>query len=235
MASTRKTDFRYNVIGTLIVVAALILSYLLISALSSLFSSARAGDVAYVASMPAYPMALIALFILYEAIFMFAMPGGLLSAKSGEESEKARMRRIRRIAIGVSAGLSVAVILICSNWFTIWTPDGIRDCKVFTTESFEYGEARQERVFCNDKGLGYEVTSQNGRSYSLFAGPNAFNDRFEQEFETPYAFAVHIHKILKSSGVREVVENRERLTSAYKQAYPDTWAYIVRLLPETEE
>ena len=234
MASTRKTDFRYNVLGTLVVVVAMILSYLLLSALSSAFSAARAGGVAYVANMRAYPLALIALFILYEGIFMFAMPGGILSPKGSDETERAKMRRIRTVAISVCAGLAVAVILIGSNWFTIWTGDGIRDCKIFTTESFTYEEARQERVFCDDRGLGYEVTSPSGRTYSLFDGTSAVNDGFDREYGSAYAFAVHVHGTMQTAGVRQVVQNRERLESVYRQAYPETWAYIEKLLPAVQ-
>jgi len=232
MAKKNNRGCAYGIIGTIIVILGVVAAYAIIASLSNLFSNIRLGNVPFAVNMGGYILFLIIIFVLFEVMFMMLQPDGIMSGRGETEETQKRNRLIAKIVSIVCGAAAVFVIFMAANWFTGWTDEGIKDYKLIKADEFKFEEAESARVYYGTGGLGFSVTSKDGKTYELFSGVSAFNDRFEQDFENQYNYAVYVKNKLDSLGIPVKIQDAERLRNAYEVNYPTTWVYIEQLLQD---
>ncbi len=243
---SKKRGCLFLVLGSLLAVLATGLYIVVVAFLTGVIIEARHGDESAYTLMTFVKSSYLIVLILFYAILAlwyispsqeevdrqnqkFGMMGGNTNAKA---------LSAKKLWL-ISGGIFLGVILcgaISINTYTLVSEDGVRTYFFAETSRYEWEDVSAYSIDCDgSEGLSITVTMRAGKQFEILQGINSATDTFGEKYENPTHFAAELDEWLKtptdghSVPIRRVY-NADLAEKFYRDAYPDLWPDIQRLI-----
>ncbi len=216
-----------GLLGTLAVIAGVILFSIFSSLINKLFISARFGDNAECALLPLSLIIIGIAFVLFEIIFVIWQ---IWLGSRGSEKE-AKLKRIFFITAAVCLSLTLLLPILNACTYTKLSEDKISKVLFAEYKVYELDtDLSRCTLACDETGkLTFTLTMTDGEKTELFGSVNSCGTGFIKEYENLYGYAAHLCEILSEKGGSVRVIGDEYMTT-YEENYTDIWKYLEKMI-----
>lgn len=230
------------ILGTLVVIAAVIAYGIVSLLLCRVFVSARFGNESGGSLMTFWLISVGIAFVLFEICFaLWQIKSTLVATGKAEES---KMNKAFRITLVSCIALSFILAIFSANTFTELKNDSISKVCFVTTEEYRWDKERNDvssyTLACDDDGsLSFTVTMKGNKVINILDSVNSLSDSFKEEHLNCLGYAAHLSESFKASGYSTIeakisdstVENAQKYyRDSDNEAHAITWKMIERIL-----
>ena len=230
------------ILGTLIVIGAVVVYGIVSLLLCNLFASLRFGNEVGGALMTFWLIGVGIAFVLGELVFVLGQIKLAMTASGKGEGEK--MSKIFRISLISAVALSFLLAIFSANNFTELKNDSISEVIFFTTNEYRWDKDDNDissySLVCDENGsLSFTVTVKGGKEISLLDSVNSLSEAFKKEHVNCLGYAAHLTEAFKDNGLNTIeakisdstIKNAEKLyRDSENEASKITWEMIERIL-----
>lgn len=226
----KRNSLGYILVGTLVVLAALLCVLVITGSLAPVVLRIHAGNEPAMMTMPVFVYCVFADFILLEVIFLVFQPG----TKEFSEAEEAAPGEKKKMPLRNVVGIVCCALLLCSIIIApcvcnVMTEEGVDTYVFFKTGSYRWEEIPlYELTFSQENGLELYLYFSKDNKIPMFGAVNSLNPAFTEKYGSIYGFACHLKEQAIENGWSFKVTNPEVIASYFKEsAY---WEYIEKLI-----
>lgn len=230
------------ILGTLVVIGALIIYGIISLLLCRVFVSARFGDGVGGALMTFWLSSVGIAFVLFE--IAFAVWQVKLAMVASGKADENKMRRIFRITLVSAIALSFILAIFSANTFTELKNDSISKVCFVTTEEYRWdkddNDVSSYSFECDENGsVSFTVTMKGNKVISILDAVNSLSESFKKEHTNGLGYAAHLTESFKENGLNTIeakisdstVENaKKHYRDSENEAQKITWTMIERIL-----
>ena len=223
------------ILGTLIVIGAVVVYGIVSLLLCNLLASLRFGNEVGGALMT---------FWLVGVGIAFVLSQIKLAMTASGKGEGEKMSKIFRISLISAVALSFLLAIFSANNFTELKNDSISEVIFFTTNEYRWDKDDNDissySLVCDENGsLSFTVTVKGGKEISLLDSVNSLSEAFKKEHVNCLGYAAHLTEAFKDNGLNTIeakisdstIKNAEKLyRDSENEASKITWEMIERIL-----
>ncbi len=217
------------ILGTLAVIGGVLLYAVIASLVSNLFISLRFGDDAACALLSLSFAGIIAAFIAFDIVFVVWQ----LKLARGDD---AGLDKIFKLTLIICLCAVLLLPIVSANTFTRLDDSSVS--KVFFAEYKSYDiekDMSRATLACNEGGsLTYTLTMSDGEKIELLSSVNSCSDAFIEKYENLYGYAAYLTEKLSDNGISLRVIGEEHMEESYKDAHPEVWKYLEKMIEESK-
>ncbi len=226
----KRGSLGYILIGTLVVMVALLCVLVITGSLAPVVLRIHAGNAPAMMTMPLFVYCAFADFILLEVVFLVFQPG----AKAFSEAEQAAPGEKKKMPLRNVVGIVCCALLLCSVIIApfvcnVMTEEGVDTYVFFKTSSTKWEDLPlYELTFSQENGLELYLYFSRESKIPMFGAVNSLNPAFIEKYGSVYDFACYLKEQAVENGQSFKVQSPEAIAAYFKDsAY---WPQIEALI-----